>query len=82
MLRSDHNIPNDYRRAAEWAGSFTVKKLRGYITFDSAECVLRYASGVKIGTTLGIPMYRDADLGNGKFVYKDSAGNTLATNVE
>lgn len=81
MIRSDHNIPNDYRRATEWAGDYSVKKLRGYVTIDSADLVLNKATGLLVGTTLGIPMYRDTALANGKFVYKDTAGNTLATNV-
>jgi hypothetical protein len=80
MYRADLNIMNDGRRAAEWVGDFTVKRLRGRITFDSAELVLRYATGRLVATLLGVPVYRDSDLNNGKFVYKDSAGNTLASN--
>jgi len=80
MLRADHNIVNDGRRATEWAGNYTVKKLRGRITIDSADLVLNKADGALVGTSLGVPMYRDTALANGKFVYKDSAGNTLASN--
>ncbi len=81
MLRSDHNIPNDARRVSEWGGSWLASKLRGTLTIDSADLVLNKATGILVGTSLGIPMYRDSALANGKFVYKDSAGNTLATNV-
>lgn len=80
MLRTDLNIIQDYFRAQEEAKTM-ARKLRGRITFDSVDVAARYADGMLIGSYLGIPIYRDAALGNGKFVYKDAAGNSLETNV-
>ncbi|HKZ45102.1 MAG TPA: hypothetical protein VJ343_00160 [archaeon] len=81
MLRSDLEIIHAFRRNLEWNGTFPSGRLRGTITFDSAQEALTHADGQLIGVLNSIPVYREGDLGNGKFIYYDFAGNTLATNV-
>lgn len=81
MLRSDINIVHDYIRDASTGRPTIAEMKRGYIQMDSADLVLYHSDGDLVGSVLGIPVYREADLANGKFAYYDAAGNSLLTNV-
>ena len=80
MLRTDRNIIEAYMRGT--SGRVTLAQMPlGKFSMDSADLVLNKADGVLVGTFLSLPIYRLASLANDKFVYYDSAGNSLVTNV-
>ncbi len=76
MLRSDEEI---IRQGLLTAKATLGELKRGRVTFDSAD-VASKADGVLLGTVLGLPVYRDAALGAGKYVYTSEAGVVLASN--
>ena len=80
MLNTDIDILWAYWISTSGKVTLTEAK-RGKITMDSADLVLYKADGQLAGSFLGIPIFRDAALGNGKFVYTSEAGDSLLTNV-
>ena len=80
MLNSDIDVLWEYWKSS--SGRATLSQAsRGYIKMDSAHLAAHKADGVLVGSFLGIPIYRDAALANGKFNYYDADGNLLLTNV-
>lgn len=80
MLNTDIDILWAYWVSTSGRSTLPEAK-RGRITMDSVDLAAYKADGQLSGTFLGIPIYRDAALANGKFVYTDYAGNSLLTNV-
>ena len=78
MLRSDWVTIETLLRAARPSLS---QMPRGQVTMDSADLVSNVADGKHLPNMLGLKLVRDAALGNGKYVYTDSAGTSIATNV-
>ena len=76
MLRTDRNI----LEAAGLGKVVNSQTPRGRIDMDSADLVLYKVDGQLVGTFLGLPIYRKASLGNGKYEYDDTAGNELKAN--
>ena len=76
MLRTDADIIVQALKTAK--GTLGELK-RGYVQFDSADSASK-ADGQLLGTALGIPIIRLASLADGKYVYRDWAGNVLASN--
>lgn len=77
MTRLNRNILEAAMKTARSSlGSISL----GKITFDSADDVLYKADGALTGVVVGIPVYRLASLDDGKYVYANLAGSTLASN--
>ena len=79
MLRSDMNII--WTALVKTNGKSNGQLLRGYVEFDSADLVANRADEERVGMVLGFDVQREADLANGKYSYKDRAGNEIYTNV-
>jgi len=80
MLRTDIKILADYWKSTN-GRSTLASAMRGNIFMDSADLAAYKQDGQLVGTFHGIPIKRLASLENDTFAYKDSAGNTLFTNV-
>ena len=80
MLRTDLDIVMVALRDADWPFLIGEHK-RGKIYMDSVHLAAYKADGQLVGTAYSIPVYREADLENGKWQYVDSAGVEIATNV-
>jgi hypothetical protein len=77
MLREELNVVMTAIRARE----SDEPRLRGRITMDSAYLAAYKADNQLIGSAFSIPVYREADLGDGAWEYHDEAGNHIDGNT-
>lgn len=77
MLRDDRDI---IVQALKTAKLSLGELKRGYITFDSADLLANKADGALVAVIMGLKVNRLDSLSNGKYVYYDAAGNSLASN--
>ena len=76
MLRSEWVAFENLLRAVKP----TVTQMpRGYVTVD-ASSLSGYASGAHVPDIMGLRVTRLSTLADGKYVYYDSAGSTIASN--
>jgi len=81
MLRSDHVTFLDLIKALK---PTLANMPRGEVAIDAAGLVASgysFADEAFLGTVLGLKLVRDEALANNKYVYTDSAGTTIGTNV-
>ena len=78
MLRSDWVMFETLLRAARPA---LTQMPRGSVTIDTANLDANVATGKHLPDMLGLRVTRDEALANNKYVYVDSAGTTISTNV-
>jgi len=57
-----------------------VQSPLGRITIDAAS-LAGVTTTLRVGSALSIPLFRDSDLADDKYVLKNLAGSTIATNV-
>jgi len=77
MLRSEHVALVVLIKALK--PGTTTQFTRGYIDYDNTS-LSGVTTTLRVGSCLGIPVFRKAALADGKYEYDDWAGNNIAAN--